>query len=116
MNEVVDVGDVPKNDSNAAVEMALLSIFFGALPSSIYWWYYNNKGRFWVVEQSKRMLNFQITLILAAVVGTLLAFIFIGDLILFLIPAANAVFSILAAIRLSKGQVYKYPLTYNFFR
>lgn len=116
MGEIIDVGGVSKDDSNACVFMALLSIVFGALPSMFFWWYYSKKQRWWVVEQAKRMLNFQITLFLSALVATLLTFILVGDVILALIPAANIIFPILAAIKLSKGNVYRYPLTYNFYR
>ncbi|WP_375387862.1 DUF4870 domain-containing protein [uncultured Amnibacterium sp.] len=64
-----------------------------------------------VGENSKNALNFQITILIAYVVGGILTLVLIGGLVLLAAWIVNIIFSIMGALAANKGQVYKYPLT-----
>ena len=69
-----------------------------------------------VGENSKNALNFQITIVIAYVVGWILAFVIIGFFILLAAFVVNIIFSIMGALAANKGLVYKYPLTIAFIK
>ena len=64
-----------------------------------------------VGQNAKNALNFQITIAIAYIAGSILTIVFIGVLVLIAAWIVNIVFSIIAAIAANKGEVYKYPLT-----
>jgi uncharacterized protein len=61
--------------------------------------------------QAKEALNFQITVLLAAIVSCLLIFVLIGFVMLWVLGLLNLVFVIIAAIQVNEGKPYRYPLT-----
>lgn len=62
-----------------------------------------------VDDQGKEALNFQITVILAAIVSALLILVVIGAFLLMAVGIANLVFIIIATIQANKGEMYRYP-------
>lgn len=64
-----------------------------------------------VNDQGKEVLNFQITLLLISIVAGFLAAVLIGVVILWLLPFYWLIFTIVAAVRASNGEYYRYPLT-----
>ncbi len=73
-----------------------------------------------VIQHGKAALNFQLTVLLATIVlaiaAFLLSFIFIGLLLLplvFLLPLAGLVLSIIAGVKANDGREFKYPFTLN---
>ena len=69
-----------------------------------------------VGENSKNALNFQITIVIAYIVGWILTFVIVGIFILLAAWVVNIIFSIMGAVAANKGQVYKYPLTIAFIK
>lgn len=61
--------------------------------------------------QAAEALNFQITILLAQFVASILVLILVGFLLLGLIWLFNIVFCVIAAISTSQGEHYRYPLT-----
>ncbi|MEY2496230.1 MAG: uncharacterized protein QOJ45_2722 [Verrucomicrobiota bacterium] len=59
----------------------------------------------------KEALNFQISMLIYNVVAGILCLILIGFALLAVLHVLNVVFVIIAAIRASEGQLYRYPLT-----
>ena len=57
----------------------------------------------------KEVLNFQITASIALVVSFILAFLFIGFLLLPLVGVAIIVFAIIGAMKANQGVLYRYP-------
>lgn len=88
-------------------------VFFNFLPALIGYIVLKDRGPF-VRQHTASALNFQLTLIIVYVVGTLTTLILIGFLILLAGVVANVVFSILAAIAANRGESYSYPLTIKF--
>lgn len=62
-------------------------------------------------EHAKEALNFHISVYIYGFVSVLLCFIFIGIPLLFALMIGSIIFSIIAAIKASDGQFYRYPLT-----
>ena len=61
-------------------------------------------------------LNFQISILIYAIVSALLVFIFIGVLMLIVVVVFNIVMIIIAAIKANQGEKYKYPLSIPFIK
>ncbi|GAB3388712.1 DUF4870 domain-containing protein [Humibacter soli] len=85
------------------------------LPALIGFLILKDRGPF-VRESTKNALNFQLTLLIAVIVGWITAFIFIGFLILLAAWVVNIVFSIIAAVHSNRGEVYRYPMTIQFIK
>jgi hypothetical protein len=64
-----------------------------------------------VRAHSLEALNFQISIIIYAVVSTVLILVLIGFVLLFAVAVIGIIFPILAAVKASKGEYYTYPLT-----
>lgn len=69
-----------------------------------------------VRENSRNALNFQLTMLIAYVAGTILTIVFIGILVIIAAAVVNIIFSILAAVAANKGETYKYPLSIAFVK
>ena len=67
-----------------------------------------------VEEQGKEAINFQITMIIAAVISLILTMVVIGLFLMIAVGIVMVVFPIIAAVRTSKGEHYKYPFTIRF--
>ena len=61
-------------------------------------------------------LNFNLTWLLYAVVGVILAFVLIGIPILIALGIAYLVLVVIASVRANNGEVFRYPLTIRFIR
>lgn len=59
----------------------------------------------------KEALNFQISMLIYNVVAGILCLVLIGFALLAVLHVLNVVFVIIAALRASEGQMYRYPLT-----
>lgn len=68
-------------------------------------------GDTFTVRNAREALNFQITVFIGLMVSFILAFILIGIFIMWAIGLFNLIFCILAAVKASNGEVYRYPLT-----
>lgn len=64
-----------------------------------------------VDDQGKESLNFQITVLIAAIVAGILIVVLIGFLLLPLIGLLALVFTIIGAIKANEGTNYRYPFT-----
>lgn len=64
--------------------------------------------------EGKESLNFQISMTLYAIAAAILIVIAIGIPLLIAIGLAQIVLVIVAAIKISNGEVYKYPFTIRF--
>jgi uncharacterized protein len=62
-----------------------------------------------VASQAKESLNFQITVLLIALAGWMLAWIGIGFLILWALGILNTILVIIAAIQVNDGKPFRYP-------
>ncbi|WP_425838657.1 DUF4870 domain-containing protein [Microbacterium sp. PA5] len=112
-------GPVPPQPLNPADEklwstlVHVGGIFFGFLPALIGYLVMKDRGPF-VRSHTSTALNFQLTLLIAEVVGWLTSWLIIGFFIVLAVYIVRIVFSIIAAVKANQGQWYKYPLSITF--
>ena len=84
-------------------------VLFTILGPFIIW---RTKGQSmpFVADQAKESLNFQITVFLLGLAFLILAFVLIGFVFMWVLGVANLVFVIIAALQVSDGKPYRYPL------
>ena len=63
-----------------------------------------------VDDQGKEALNFQLTIMFAMIAAGILTFLCIGALLMPVIMVLDLVFSIIACVKASNGEDYRYPL------
>ena len=80
----------------------------GVLPSLIIWLVFKDRGSFTNTE-AKEALNFQITLIFAYIISSILVIVFIGAILIWAVWIVGVVFSIIAFLRAKDGNHYRYP-------
>lgn len=97
------------NDRNIAVLTHLGGIFFGLIPALIVWLLKKEDSAF-IGEQAREALNFQITVLFGYMAAWILAWVLVGLALLPLIYVGNLVLCIVAAVKVSKGEQYRYPL------
>ena len=103
----------PSDEKLWATLIHIGGIFFSFLPALIGYLVLKDKGPF-VRAHSATALNFQITMAIAYVIGSILTFVIIGIFILIAVWVIVIVFSIIAAVKANQGQPYSYPLTIKF--
>jgi uncharacterized Tic20 family protein len=89
---------------------AHLGGILGILPSLIIWLIFKDRGGFTNTE-GKEALNFQITLLIAEVIGYITTLFFIGFLIIPAVYVVRIIFSIIAFAKVNTGVGYRYPFS-----
>jgi uncharacterized Tic20 family protein len=100
---------VPTSDEKTMSMIAHAGgIFFGFLPALVVYLMKKDESSY-IKAEATEALNFQITLMIAYMVASVLVFVLIGLLLLPLIWVASVIFMIMAAIAVNNGQSYTYP-------
>jgi uncharacterized Tic20 family protein len=99
-----------KESTNLALLCHLLGLLTSFIGPLILWLVKKDEDPF-IEHHGREALNFQITLLIASIVGGILTMICIGFILLFAVWAVDIIFSIIACVAASKGQMYKYPVT-----
>lgn len=100
----------PSNDDkNIATVTHLGGTVFSFIPALIVWILKKDDSAY-LADQAKEALNFQITVLIASFIASILIWLLIGFILLPIIWILNVVFCIIAAIASSKGETYRYPL------
>jgi uncharacterized Tic20 family protein len=86
------------------------AILIGFIAPLITWLVFRERSAF-VDDQGKESLNFQITVVIAYVVASVLAVLLIGFLLYPIIWLASLVLCIMAGIAANRGERYRYPFT-----
>ena len=103
----------PSDEKLWATLVHIGGIFFSFIPALIGYLILKDKGPF-VREHTATALNFQITMLIAYVVGSILVFLIIGIFVLIAVWVVTIIFSIMAAVKANQGQPYTYPLSIKF--
>ena len=103
----------PSDEKLWATLIHIGGIFFSFLPALIGYVVLKDRGPF-IRAHTATALNFQLTLLIAYVVGGILVIVFVGFLILAAASVLAIVFSIMAALAANRGEYYTYPLTIKF--
>ena len=122
MNEVVDTNSVPGKDERTWGMLCHLIAFsgvvipFGNIIGPLVIWLIKKDEMPFVDDQGKESLNFQITMFIAVIVCVLLAFVFIGFLLMIVLLIFWLVVVIIAAIKANDGVYYRYPYAIRFLK
>ena len=82
---------------------------FGSVIAPLVIWQIKKNEMPFVDDQGKEALNFQITVLIAAVIGIVLCFVLIGLLLLPIIGLAALILTIIGGIKANNGEAYRYP-------
>lgn len=74
-------------------------------------WLVKREGNAFLNDQGKEVLNFQITVTIAALVSFALFFVCIGIPMLVAVGVGSLVLGIIGAIKANEGVAYRYPFT-----
>ncbi|WP_306814965.1 DUF4870 domain-containing protein [Microbacterium jiangjiandongii] len=105
----------PADEKMWATFIHVGGIFFGFVPALIGYLALRDRGPF-VRAHAATALNFQLTVLIAMIAGMVLLFVLVGAFVLLAAAVVDLIFSIIAAIKASQGQWYRYPLTITFVR
>ncbi|GAA3937401.1 DUF4870 domain-containing protein [Microbacterium soli] len=103
----------PSDEKMWSVLVHIGGVFFEFFAALIGYLVLKDRGPF-VRAHTAAALNFQLTLLIAFVVGGVLAIVGIGLLIILAAALLNVVFSIVAAVKAGNGQWYQYPMMIKF--
>jgi uncharacterized Tic20 family protein len=98
---------------------ALLGFFIpwgGHILAPLVVWLIKRGDAAGVDEHGKESLNFQISMLIYNIIAGILCLILIGFVLLPILHVLNVIFVILAALRASEGELYRYPITIRFLR
>jgi uncharacterized Tic20 family protein len=105
----------PGDEKTWSILVHLGGIFLAWLAPLIGYILLKDRGPF-VRAHVVTALNFQLTLLIAYVVGVVSSLFFVGLLVILAAAILAVIFSIMAAVAASNGQYYRYPLTIEFVR
>jgi uncharacterized protein len=89
---------------------------FGGIIGPLICWLSRKDDSAWVNLNGKNSLNFQLSMLLYVVLAIPLLFIIIGIPIIMLLVTLNIICIIIASVRSSKGEIFKYPLVIPFIQ
>ena len=98
---------------------ALLGLFFhflGHIFGPLIVWMVKRPESPEIDAHGKESLKFQLSMLIYDVVAFILCFVLIGIPILVLLWILNTVFVIIASIKASEGELYRYPFTIRFIK
>lgn len=89
---------------------------FGHLVGPLTVWLIKKDEMPFVDDQGKEVLNFQITMTLAALVSAILVFVVIGVFLLLAVVILDIVLIIVGAVKANDGVAYRYPFCIRFIK
>ncbi|MGY0218403.1 DUF4870 domain-containing protein [Endozoicomonadaceae bacterium StTr2] len=113
----------PGNRDN--LNLAMLAHFLGMLcllapPFNIICplviWLFKRNDDPYIEFHAREALNFQITLAIAGFVFSILAFLFIGFILMGFLALFALIFGIRASLKASRNEFYQYPFTLRFVK
>ncbi|WP_285163717.1 DUF4870 domain-containing protein [Shewanella goraebulensis] len=105
----LQVEEINQDSKNLALLCWIGTIFFGFIPGLILYLVKTDDN--YVREQAKEALNFSITVFIGYFISSILMFIAIGILTMFVVWVVSLVFCIMGAIATAKGDNFKVPFT-----
>jgi uncharacterized Tic20 family protein len=93
------------------IALAGFIIPFGNIIGPLIFWLIKKDESEFVDDQGKESLNFQITVTIFAIIAAFLILIVIGLFLLVAVGIFALVMIIIAGIKASSGEKYRYPLT-----
>jgi uncharacterized Tic20 family protein len=89
----------------------LVGIPFGNVLGPLIFWLVKKDGNPGVDQHGKESLNFQLSMTIYTIVAALSIFVLIGFVLLPALLVLNLVLVIIAGVKASNGEFYRYPFT-----
>ncbi|MBO0722234.1 MAG: DUF4870 domain-containing protein [Blastocatellia bacterium] len=87
---------------------------FGNVVAPLIVWVIKKDQSWFIDDQAKEAMNFQISMVIYALISIPLVLLLIGIVLLIILYVFGIVMVIIAAIRANDGIQYRYPLTLRF--
>lgn len=113
--------EVSRSEKNYAMLCHLVAfsgfiIPFGSIIGPLVMWLIKKEESEFINYHGKESLNFQISIAIYAIISGILALVLIGILFLIALGIIWIVFIIIASVKTSEGEEYRYPLTIRFVK
>ncbi|WLR51983.1 DUF4870 domain-containing protein [Bacillus tianshenii] len=69
-----------------------------------------------VADQARESINFQISFVIYSVIAGILLVVLVGIILLAILPILQLIFVVIASVKASDGQYYRYPMTIRFLK
>ncbi|MFP4072292.1 MAG: DUF4870 domain-containing protein [Desulfovibrionales bacterium] len=100
--------------------LSALSLFvgipFGNLLGPLLVWLIKRNEHPFVDEQGRESLNFQISMSIYGLIAALFVVVLVGFFFLFVLVVVDVIFVVIASVKTSNGEPYRYPLTLRLIR
>ena len=121
MNENVEATTLSEKEARQWAVLCHLSALVGLLGNGIGFligplvvWLIKREDDLLIEEQGKEAVNFQLTMFLALFVSAVLVFVLIGIPLLITFGLMMVINPIIAAVKTSNGERYRYPISIRF--
>jgi uncharacterized Tic20 family protein len=118
MEEVRNLSETERNWAMLCHLSAFAGFFFpfGGIIGPLICWLSRKDESPWVNENGKTSMNFQLSILLYMVLALPLCFILLGIPIVMFLGVLKIVCIIIASVKASKGERFKYPLAIPFIQ
>jgi len=105
------VNTVKTGDKTLAILVHIGGLFFSWMAPLIIYLIKKGEGDEFTTNNAREALNFQLTVLIAYVGCFILSFVLIGLFLFWVVMMGNLVLTIVAAVKTSNGENYRYPMT-----
>jgi uncharacterized Tic20 family protein len=98
------------------IAFAGLIIPFGSVIGPLVLWLMKREESEFINHHGKESLNFQISFIIYGIIAAILTLILIGIFLAIILGILWLVFIIVAAVKTTDGEMYRYPFTIRFVK
>jgi uncharacterized Tic20 family protein len=123
MNDVIETPGTPDKDARTWAMVCHLSALVGFVIPGIGFvlgplvvWALKRDDSPFIDAQGKEALNFQLTMFLAFVVSMVLVVVFVGLLLAAALAVAEVILIVIAAVKVTEGVDYRYPVNIRFIK
>jgi uncharacterized Tic20 family protein len=116
MEEIRGLSESERNWSMLCHLSAFAGFFFpfGGIIGPLICWLSRKDESLWIDQNGKASMNFQLSMLLYMVLAIPLCFIIIGIPIIIFLGILKIICIIIASVKASKGERYRYPLSIPF--
>lgn len=118
MKEIRELSETERNWAMLCHLSAFAAFFFpfGGIIGPLICWLTRKDESQWVDQNGKASLNFQMSLLLYMVLAIPLCFIIVGFPIVVFLVLLKVICIIIASVKASKGEEFKYPVSIPFIQ
>lgn len=118
MNEIRELSESERNWAMLCHLSAFAGFFFpfGGIIGPLICWLSKRDESAWVNKNGKAALNFQLSILLYSILAAPLCIIIVGIPIILFLVTLKVICIIIASVKASKGEDFKYPISIPFIQ